>query len=210
MLTFTVEAVLGLMLAIVVMQFFKHHPAPPPAAPAEDLAHLKPQDARPGDALSIAGAGDNMEDLDFTTDRSMDVTAGSRQWFELSGPYRERRVALRVGGDDEIEVALHNDPRKITLEDLGVSEDDLASMDERQNTADFFNFDGKDWLYVISREARGQRSDRHQPEGFYYWEFRENGGPGIIGIRKAEGEPFGITLYATIPAADITVFRGKA
>ena len=209
MITFTVEAVLGLMLAIVVMQFFKHHPQPP-AGPVEDLANLKPQNARPGDSLSIAGAGDNMEDLDFTADRSMDVSAGSRQWFELSGPYRERRVSMRVGGDEEVEVALHNDPRKITLEDLGVSEDDLATMDERQNTSDFFNFDNKDWLYVISREARAQRSDRHQAEGFYYWEFRENGGAGIIGIRKAEGEPFTVSLYATIPASDVTVYRGKA
>ncbi len=209
MITYTVEAVLGLMLAIVVMQFFKHHPQPP-SAPAEDLAHLKPQDARPGDALSIAGAGDNMEDLDFSTDRSIQISAGSRQWFELSGPYHERRVALRVGGDEEIEVALHNDARKITLEDLGLSEDDLATMDERQNTADSFVFGDKTWLYVISREVQAQRSDRTQPEGFYYWEFRQDGGPGILGVRKAEGEPFTVTLFATIPAGDVTVFRGKA
>ena len=56
MITLTVEAVLGVMLAVVLMQFFKRHPQPPAASyPAEDLANLKPQDARVGDAISISG-----------------------------------------------------------------------------------------------------------------------------------------------------------
>src|SRR5215472_10829087 len=211
MITLTVEAILGVALAVVIMQFFKRHQQQPAySGPVEDLANLKPQDARVGDALSIAGTGDNMEDLDFTVDRRVDVAAGSRQWFEISGPYKERRVSMRVGGDEEVEVALHNDSRKITLEDLGLSEEDLAQMDERQNTADSFEFDNKVWLYVISREVRAQRSDRRQPEGFYYWEFRENGGPGILGVRKAENEPFAVALYNAIPPGDVTVYRGRA
>src|ERR1700760_2022198 len=158
MITLIVEAILGVGLAAVIMQFFKHHSQPAqPTGPTEDLANLRPQDARVGDALSIAGAGDNMEDLDFTVDRSTTVSAGSRQWAELSGPYKERRAAMRVGGDEEVEVAIHNDPRKITLEDLGLSEEDLAQMDERQNTADSFEFENKVWLYVISREVRARR-----------------------------------------------------
>ena len=46
------------------------------------------------------------------------------------------------------------DPRKIALEDLGLSEDDLAQMDERQNPADSFDFDGVTWMYRLSREVR--------------------------------------------------------
>jgi hypothetical protein len=211
MLTLTIEAVLGVMLAMVIMQFFKKHSEPvSPAAPVEDLANLKPQDARVGDAISISGAGDQMEDLDFTVDRNTWITAGSRQWVEIAGPYRERRVILRVGGDEEIEVSIHNAPRKVTLEDLGLSEDDLAQMDERQNTADSFAFDGKTWLYVISREVQAKRSDRPQADGFYYWEFREQGGAGIVGVRKEQSEPFTVTLFTGIQAGDVTVYRGKA
>lgn len=209
MITLTVEAVLGVALAVVIMQFFKRNPQPAAAGPEVDLANLKPQDARVGDSLSIAAAGDNMEDLDFTLDRRVDIMAGSRQWFEVSGPYKDRRVALRVGGDEDVEVALHNDPRKVALEDLGLSEEDLAQMDERQNTADSFEFDSKVWLYVISREVRAERSDRRQPEGYYYWEFRQDGGPGILAIRKAENEPFAVTSYITIPGSDVTIYRAK-
>jgi len=210
MITITLEAILGVLLAIVLMNLFKKHPTPPAqTGPVEDLANLKPTDARVGDAISVSGAGDDMTDLDFTADRSVWYQAGNRQWFEVGGPYRARRVSMRVANYEEIEVAIHNDPRKITLEDLGLSEDDLAQLDERQNTADNFEFDDKLWLYVLSREAQSKRSDLPQPEAFYYWEFREQGGPGILAVRKAEGEPFTVTLFATISASDVTVYRGK-
>ena len=208
MITFTLVAILGALLVLVLMQLFKKQPPPPPQ-PVQDYANLKPTDARVGDALSISGAGDQMTDLDFTVDRSTWVQAGSRQWVELSGPYRSRRVALRVANDEEIETAIHNDPRKLTLEDLGLSEDDLAQMDERQNTADNFEFDGKTWLYHLSRESQAKRTDLPQPEGFYYWEFREQNGPGLLAIRKAEGEPFQVTQFSNINASDVTVYRGK-
>jgi hypothetical protein len=208
MLTFVTLVVLGLLLGIVLMQLFKKQPTP--AVPAADLANLKVTDARAGDALSISGAGDNYTDLDFTADRMTHFEAGARRWFELSGPYLERRVALRVGGDEEVEVSLHSDPRKLTIEDLGLAEEDLAEMDERQNTGDAFEFDGKSWLYRLSREVRATRDDQAVATGFYYWEFQEQAGKGSISIRKAEGEPFSVTLYTGISAADVTIYRGRS
>ena len=72
MITFTVVAILGVLLVIVLMNLFKKDPKPLPAPirPVEDLANLKVTDARTGDVLSIAGAGDQMSDLDFTVDRN--------------------------------------------------------------------------------------------------------------------------------------------
>jgi len=207
MFTFVTLLVLGILLGIVLMQLFKKQPTP--AAPAADLANLKVTDARAGDAISISGAGDNYTDLDFTADRRTDFDAGTRRWFEVSGPYLERRVALRVGGDEEVEVYLHSDARKLTLENLGLAEEELAEMDERQNTSDSFEFDGKVWLYRLSREVRSSRSDQAVPAGFYYWEFLEQAGKGMIGIRKAEGEPFAVTLYLGIAPSDVTIYRGR-
>ena len=209
MITIILEAILGVLLVIVLMNLFKKHPTPPaPTGPVEDLANLKATDARVGDSISISGAGDEMSDLDFTADRSTWYQAGARQWFEVGGSYRTRRISMRVANNEEIEVSVHNDSRKVTLEDLGLSEDDMAQLDERQNTADNFEFDGKLWLYVLSREAQSKRSDLPQPEAFYYWEFREQDGPGILTVRKSEGEPFAVTLYSSISAGDVTVYRG--
>ena len=207
MFTFVTLVVLGLLLGIVLMQLFKKQPQP--VAPAEDLANLKVTDARAGDAISISGAGENYADLDFTADRMTRFDAGARHWFEVSGPYLDRRVALRVGGDEDVEVYLHSDARKVTLEDLGLSEEDLAEMDERQNTADSFEFDNKVWLYRLSREAHAARSDQAVPAGFYYWEFLEQAGKGMIAVRKAEGEPFAVTDYTGIAASDVTIYRPR-
>src|SRR5271157_192156 len=213
MITLALVAILGVLLVMVLMQLFKKTDVPgpvgtPPSKAAPDLAHLKVTDARVGDMISVSGAGDDLSDLDFTADRCAWYEAGPRRWLELSGGYRERRVALRVATGDDVEAAIETDPRKVTIEDLGVSEDDLAQMDERQNTADFFEFDGKTWLYRLSREAQVRRSDQAQVAGFYYWEFQEQGGKGLLGIRKAESEPFAVTLATTIYPGDVTVYRG--
>jgi hypothetical protein len=212
MITLILEVALGAVLVIVLMNIFKKKKSGAPASaplPIPDLANLKPADARAGDVISVAGAGDEMADLDFTADRTAWFQAGSRSWLEVSGPYRERRAALRVASEDEVEVAVQNDPRKLTIEDLGVSEDDLAQMDERQNTGDSFEFDGKVWNYRLSREGQAKRDDQPQPAQFYYWEFREEKGRGLIAVRKAEGEPFAVTLYQGVTTGDVTVYRDK-
>ena len=71
-----------------------------------------------------------------------------------------------------------------------------------------FEFDGKVWLYRLSREAKAWRDDQAQPAAFYYWEFQEQDGKRLLALRKAEGEPFAVTLYTGIPAGDVTVYRG--
>jgi hypothetical protein len=207
MLTITIEVALGVLFALVLMNLFKRHSTPPPAAPQADLANLKPTDARTGDVISISGAGDQMTDLDFTADRTTWFHAGGRNWVELSGAYHERRVALRVVNEDEIELFAQTDPRKLTVAELGVSEDDLAEMDERQNPADSFEFDGAVWLYRQSADASAKRDDQPQPATFYYWEFREENGPRLIAVRKPQGEPFAVALYSGVPVGDVTVYR---
>jgi len=207
MLTLIIEFVLGILFALVVMNLFKKKTPPPPALPQADLANLKPTDARTGDVISISGAGDDMTDLDFTADRSTWYHAGARNWFEVSGPYRERRVAMRVSNEDEIEVAVQNDHRKLTLDDLGVSESDLAEMDDRQNPSDSFEFDNAIWLYRQSADATAKRDDQPQSSGFYYWEFREQNGSRLLALRKPQSEPFVVSMYSGVPVGDVTVYR---
>lgn len=213
MTSFIILAILVALLIWVLMQLSKKKNEPEPLGPGvpkPDLANLKVTDARAGDMISVSGAGDDFSDLDFTADRYTRFDAGAHPWVELSGAYRERRVSLRVAGDEDIEVAVHNDPRKISLEDLGLAEEDLAQMDERQNTADSFEFDGKVWLYRRSREVKAWRDGQSgHPSAFYYWEFQEQGGKRLATIRKQEGEPFAVTLYSGVPEGDVTVYRGR-
>ncbi len=207
MLTVTVEVILGILFVVVLMQLFKKKP-PESRFPQPDLANLKASEARTGDALSVAGVGDNLSDLDYTVERTTWVQAGSHRWLELSGHYRERRVILRVANiEDEMTVALNDGSRKVSLDDLGLSEGDLGEIDERQNPSDNFEYDGKVWMYRLSREAQTSSDGGSPPTSFYYWEFEEQGGKELITIRKPEGEPFAVSRFNVIPPTDVTVYR---
>jgi len=186
--------------------FFDRKPARP--APQEDLANLKVQDARVKDTLSVQGAADDFSDIDFTVDRRDVYEAGSNQWFEVSGPWRDRRAYLEVHTGDVVEVYGNFDGRRLTLDDLGLSEQDMGDLDERQNVSDFLDFEGKFWLYRFSREMGVFRDGHDTGTGFYGWQFREQDGKRFLNVRKFEGEPFVGTIWVQLEPNDITLFRG--
>jgi len=212
-ITVTVLVVLGALLFMILKKLFERPDTTASgsrasAAPKQDLASLTVADARVGDNISISGAGDNFSDLDFTVDHGNRYEAGEKQWFDVSGKHGERRVALEVRDeDDELEVRGFLDGRKLSLEDLGVSEDDLAEMDKRQNTADNFEFDGKNWYYRLSKEVGAFHDGQTQGAGFYAWEFIEETGQRYLAIRKREGEPFSASVAVKLNPADIAIFR---
>ncbi len=180
----------------------------PPQSTVPDLANLKITDARIGDVLSIAGAGPDFSDLDFTVDRLDQMESGSRRWVGLSGPWRERRVHLEVHNEDTAEVLGNFDGRKLTLDEIGLSEQELADLDSRQNASDFFDYDGKFWLYRFSREAAVFRGASTTGMGFYAWQFQEQEGQRFLNIQKFEGEPFIAAIWIRTEPSDITVYRG--
>ncbi|HEY3841568.1 MAG TPA: hypothetical protein VGL72_33590 [Bryobacteraceae bacterium] len=166
-------------------------------------------DALPGDNLSVVAAGKDFSDLDFKVDRRDQLEAGQKIWYEVSGPYHEIRVRLEIIPGDILEVRGWFDGRTITLDEIALTEDDLASMDERQNPADFFDFDGKFWLFRWSREVGLFHRDQDTGTGFYCWEFQEQDGDRFMQIRKYEGEPFTAYILNKVNPGDVTVFRGK-
>ena len=207
-ITVTLVLILGVLLIIVLKKLFERPAVPAaPAAPKQDLGSLTVKDAKVGDSIPVAGASENFSDLDFTVDRRTRYESGEKKWFELSGMHGEGRVALEVRDEDEIEVRGFLSGMKLSLEDLGVSEDDLAQMDERQNTADNFEFEGKNWYYRLSKEVGVFRESQTEGAGFYGWEFVEEGGGRFLSIRKREGEPFSAGVAVKLNPADVTVFR---
>jgi hypothetical protein len=184
--------------------FFDRKPAPQP-----DLASLTVTDARMGDVLSVLGAGDDFSDVDFTVDRCDSYEAGSRQWKALSGTWRNRRVFLEIHNEETVLVLGNFDGRTITLDEIGLSEADMAELDSRQNATDFVDFESKFWLYRFSREM-GVFSQGHDTgRGFYAWQFQEQDGKRFLAVRKFQGEPFTANIWIKVEPADVTVFRGN-
>ena len=187
--------------------FFDRKPAQP--RPQEDLANLKITDARVGDTLSVNGAAEDFSDVDFTVDRRDQYEAGSSRWTELSGTWRDRRVSSRSTTMTTSKCSATSTAARITLDELGLSEDDMGEIDPRQNPADFLDFEGKFWLYRFSREMGVFSDGNATGRGFYGWTFQEQDGKRFLSIRKFEGEPFVATLWNKVEPTDITVLRGS-
>jgi hypothetical protein len=185
--------------------FFDKKPAPRPQV---DLTNLKITDARVGDTLSVVGAAEDFSDIDFTVDRRDLYEAGSRQWTALSGTWRDRRVFLEIHNEDTVDVLGNFDGRRITLDQLGVTESDLGEIDQRQNSTDFFDFESKFWLYRLSREMGLFSEGRDTGRGFYGWQFQEQDGKRYLSVRKFEGEPFTASIWIRVEPTDVSVFRG--
>jgi hypothetical protein len=183
--------------------FFDKKPVPQP-----DLANLKVTDARMGDVLSVLGAGEDFSDVDFTVDRLDVYEAGSRTWKALSGTWRNRRVFLEIHDEETVTVLGNFDGRTITLDEIGLSEADIAEIDSRQNPTDFVDFEGKFWLYRFSREMGVFSQGRDTGQGFYAWQFQEQDGQRFLAVRKFQGEPFTANIWIKVEPADVTVFRG--
>lgn len=176
--------------------------------PVEDLANLTITDARVGDVLSVSGAAPDFSDIDFTVDRCDGYEAGMRRWIELSGSWRDGRVRLEVHNDDGVTVLGNFDERTITLDELGLAEDDLAQIDQRQNASDFFDYNDKFWLYRFSREIGLFTWGATGGRGFYGWQFQEQDSKRFLSIRKYEGEPFAASIWTQLDPASVTVYRG--
>lgn len=193
MTTLVILAVLAVLVAIVLRRVFRK-PLPRPA----DSAVVKLADARAGDAISIAGAGEDFADLDFTVDRLNRYEVGPRRWIELRGEYRGRRVELYVWEGDELETALVPHAREFTLADLGLSEDDLTHD---------FEYDGKRWHYRFSKEFVLFRDSDTQGGSFYGWLFEEEGGKWLMLIAKGEGGDFAASVARKLNPAEVTIYR---
>jgi hypothetical protein len=96
--------------------------------------------------------------------------------------------------------------RKLTLADIGATEDSLGDIDSRQDPSAFVEFEGKRWQWESSREIRYFENDLGNGEGLYRWLFREPGGSRLLCVEKWEDEPFEIRIARRLNPPDVTVY----
>ena len=211
MITITILAILGVLLIVVIAMMFRSPsrtaPAPATAQPPMPAAiDAHPWDARKGDVISIRGGAEDYSDMDFTVDRRSAYQTNHR-WVDLSGEFRGRRVYLEVYGRDNPETMGILDPRRLTLADLNLTEQQLADFDSRQDPNATITFEAKQWNYDSSREIGYFENEAGEGEGLYRWLFREPGGDRLLCIEKWEGEPFDVRIARRVNTQDITVYR---
>lgn len=211
MITITVLAILGIALFAVVRAILRTAPAPPrsipPPARAVGAVDLDVWDARKGDVVSISGAAEDFSDIDFPVDRRSAYESQHHRWVDLSGEFRGRRVYLEVYRHPHPDLIGILDGRKLTIGDIGVSEEQLANLDARQDPSSFIEFEGHKWYFESSREIGYLENETGQVEGLYRWLFREQDGSRLLCIEKWEGEPFDIRIARRLKPEDITMYR---
>ena len=215
MITATLLVVLGAALAVVVWAMFRTNSAAQVASPAvlrqvaaaRDPIDLDPWDARPGDVISISGAAADFSDIDLAVDRRSTYQSNTHRWLDLSGEFRGVRMYLEVYRHPQADLIGILDSGKLSLADIGVTEDGLADMDTRQDPSSAVDFEGKKWHWESSREIRYFENDLGDGEGLYRWLFKEPGGSRLICVEKWEDEPFDIRIARRLSPRDITVYR---
>ncbi len=169
-----------------------------------DLANLTIKDAGRGDNLILSGASETYEDISFTVDRLNRYESGDDHWYELSGLWGGKRIFVEWSEDDELEISIQR-KSDLHLEEIGVSEDDLARMDEERSRSRFVDFQGKRWYYRESAEAGYFKDDGPEGEGFYFWKFESDDLQ--LFIEKYEGDPFEVGISEKISPGRVRVFR---
>jgi hypothetical protein len=211
MITGILLAFLGLLLAVVLWQMFKgggkKQVSGPVQLPAGPGTGVDLPDARRGDVVSIHAAAEDFSDVDFTVDRRSSYQSGPNKWVDLSGEFRGNRVYLEVYPGREGDIIGILDPRTLTIADLGVTEDQLADLDARQDPSQFLTFEGKRWQFESSREIGYFENETGEGEGLYRWIFRESGGNRLLMIEKWEGDPFDVRIARRIKGQDIMIYR---
>jgi hypothetical protein len=213
-ITLTVLIVLGLLLAVVLLMMLRSPSGQKAVAAAPAAASLPASSpstdlvsAQKGDVVSIHAAAEDYSDLDFTVDRRSTYQTAGRRWTDLSGEFRGRRVYLEVQSGPDLEIMGLLDPRKLTLADIRVTEEQLADMDAKQNPWQSIEFEGKRWQYESSRELGYFENEQGQGEGLYRWLFKEQDGRRLICVEKWEGEPFDVRVAQRLDPRDINVYR---
>lgn len=214
MITTTILAALGVLLAFVVWQMMRGPKksgsvAEMPARSAAVAAVVPGADlwrVRTGDVISIQAAAEDFSDLDFTVDGRNAYQSADRQWIGVTGDFRGRRVHLEVSRAAGLEIVGVLGAAKLTLPQVGLTEDRLADMDSRQDLSASIQYDGKRWNYDSSRELAYLEGEQEPAKGLYRWLFAEQNGSRLLRVEKWEGEPFDVRLAVKVNPQDVTVY----
>jgi len=216
MITFILLAFLGLLLAVVLVAMFRTSGANKQVAAATQARAVAATtaalqgdawDAHIGDVVSVSAAAEDFSDLDFPVDRRSAYQTNSGRWIDLSGEFRGRRVYLEVHRHPSPLLMGLFDPRKLTIADIGLSEQQLTDFDARQDPTASIQFANKSWHYQSSREIGYFENESGAGEGLYRWLFEEQGGARLICVEKWEGEPFDVRVAVILKHEDVTVYR---
>ena len=169
------------------------------------------RDARVGDVLVIQGLALEYDDCYFIVENVHRYGGNRITWYELVVADAESRIWLEWSEDgNDLFITATDDRRPVGLESLGLSEDELLSMDERRSIDRSITVDGLRYIYRNSFEAFYFRDNRPTDgEGFYMWEFLSEDESRTLAVTKFEGVPFEAHFSEIVLPENVHLYPGE-
>lgn len=160
-----------------------------------------------GGVIHLSGIGSSMEEFDVKIVAKHTYRQGESSWYELEGDKgTDEKVWIDMEEDDELELAISL--RKLRLEELGITKNDLDRMDDEEKGS--FEFEGQKYYLDDSDEAVFYRySEDKNAEKFYYWDFEAKDGKHYIGVEKWSDGSYDVTYSEAIRPSQLTVYSIK-
>ena len=168
---------------------------------------LTVKDLEPGGMVQLTGGlEEGFLEVDYTVEGKNRYVADGDEWFELKLMDGSGNVLwLEWEQDDELEIAVTTSKKELTLSDLGLSKAMLEAFDEEEEG--HFVYGERTFVYEESDRARFYRDCEGEGESFYYWDFEEKGGDGIIGVERWGAGEYEISVGKSVSERDLTIFR---
>lgn len=174
----------------------------PPVDPTPDITK-----ADVGDMVILVGGNpETFEDVNLNIDRRDRYEWGQEIWHEISGKYNGRRFFVEVTEDDDVELFVGRGIN-VSLEDIGITEDDLERMDNDRDGSNFVEYEGEKFYYDGSHAVNFFKRGKGQGEEFYTWDFRTKDGRKTLGFEAWTDEPPEGGLMEMVDPERVKVYR---
>ncbi len=169
------------------------------------------REARVGDVVVIHGLALEYDDCYFIIERLHRYGGNGMTWYELEIADAEYRIWLEWSYDRAgLFITATDDRRPVSLEAVGLTEDDLNQFEDLRSIDQGVEIDGLWYVYRNSFEAFYFQDNRPtNGEGFYMWEFLSEDDRRVLAIIKYTGEPYYVHFSEIIPPENVQVYPGE-
>ncbi|MDX2084658.1 MAG: DUF4178 domain-containing protein [Candidatus Melainabacteria bacterium] len=169
-----------------------------------DAEALRIENVMAGGVIHLTGVGETLEEFDLQVTARHRYSQGGYHWMELECDRGDRTFWLTVEQDDGLCLSLGLET--LRLEDLNLTKDALARMDEEETGRVEYN--GQTFFLEDSDRAVFYRSgETSRPEPFYYWDFATRDERQFISVERWEDGGVDVTWGVALRPSQLTVYR---
>lgn len=174
----------------------------------EDGKSIK--NAEPGDFVQIEAISEmslDYKEIVFEVRHVHKYDCYGDIWYEITGSVGDQPYRLEWYEDDGLHVTGNNQKNALTLNDVGITEDQLAEMDEDGSEENYIDYNGMRYYYSTSDEVLFYKDNGEEGEAFFMWELTSEDKKRLLSVEKWEGEPFELYHSYVLDPAHVSIVK---